>query len=153
MKAVAWQHAGSFSPDGENLVFDQYDRENQNPGVWVLPITGDRQPRRLSQTKVSELKDGKVSTRMIGPEDFHLPPARMEDLLVESPRHSADVIRQVLARRKGPHRDIVVLNAAAALAVADRVGSISEGLALAEQSIDSGAAAKVLDKLIAISSG
>ncbi len=104
-----------------------------------------------SATKVSHLRDGKITTRTFRPRDFGLPTARMEDLLVKSPQESAEVIRQVLAGQKGPARDIVVLNAAAALVVADRAKSVKDALPQAENSIDSHAAAKALDKLIAVS--
>jgi serine/threonine-protein kinase len=54
MKTTAWQHAVSFSPDGGNLIFDQWDGENRVSNDWELPTTGDRQPRPLSQSKFSE---------------------------------------------------------------------------------------------------
>jgi anthranilate phosphoribosyltransferase len=102
-------------------------------------------------TKVSHLRDGKVTTRTVRAQDFGLPSAKLEDLLVKSPQESAEVIRAVLAGQKGPARDIVVLNAAAALAVADRAKSIQDAIPLASASTDSGAATAALDKLIAIS--
>ena len=72
---------------------------------------------------------------------------------MKSPQESAEVIRQVLAGRKGPARDIVVLNAAAAVVVAEKAESIAKAIPLAEKAIDTGAAAKALDKLIALSNG
>jgi anthranilate phosphoribosyltransferase len=106
-----------------------------------------------SPTKVSHLRDGKITTRTVHPRDFHLPMARMEDLLVKSPQESAEVIRKILSGQKGPARDIVVLNAAAALTVADKAKSIADAIGLAQEAIDSHAAAAALDKLIAISNG
>lgn len=70
---------------------------------------------------------------------------------MKSPQESAEVIRNVLAGQKGPARDIVVLNAAAALVVADRAESIAKAIGPAEKSIDSGAATTALDKLITVS--
>ena len=102
-------------------------------------------------TKISHLRGGKVTTRRMRPRDFGLPTARLEDLLVKSPQESAEVIRNVLAGQKGPARDIVVLNAAAALVVADRAESIAKAIGPAEKSIDSGAATTALDKLITVS--
>lgn len=104
-------------------------------------------------TKVSELRDGKVVTRTVHPRDFGLPMVKLADLLVTSPQQSAEVIRGVLAGKRGPARDIVVLNAAAALVVAGKADNIGAAIPLAEKSIDSGAAAVALEKLIAISSG
>ena len=104
-----------------------------------------------SPTQVSELVDGTVGTRKIAPEDFGLARAAMADLLVGSAEASAEAVRGVLAGQAGPARDIVLLNAAAALTVAGRVEDIAAGLPAAAESIDSGAAAAALDKLIAVS--
>ena len=104
-----------------------------------------------AETKVSELKDGRVETRSVKPEDFGLPRAKFEDLLVDSPEQSAAVVRGVLAGNSGAPRDLAVLNAAAALTIAERAASILEAIPLAERSIDSGAARAVLDKLAALS--
>jgi anthranilate phosphoribosyltransferase len=75
----------------------------------------------------------------------------MDDLLIDSAEASAAVIRQVLAGRPGSARDIVVLNAAAAIYVAGKAPGIAEAIAPAEASIDSGAAARALAKLVEIS--
>ena len=102
-------------------------------------------------TRISELKDGKVTTRTVQPEDFGLPLAKMTDLLVTSARQSAEVIRGVLAGQTGPARDIVLLNAAAALSVADKAPTIADALPLAAGSVDSGAAAAALGALVRVS--
>ncbi|HUS91278.1 MAG TPA: anthranilate phosphoribosyltransferase [Phycisphaerae bacterium] len=102
-------------------------------------------------TKLSEWRDGQVTTRTVRPEDFGLPRATLDDLLADSPEASAAAVRKVLAGERGPARDIVVLNAAAALAVAGKAESIAEGIVLAEAAIDTGAAAGALAKLVRIS--
>jgi len=102
-------------------------------------------------TKVSHLRNGKVTTSAVNSRDLGLPAARLDDLMVTSPQHSAEVIRAVLAGKKDPARDIVVLNAAAALTVADRVETIAAGIPAAESAIDSGAANRALEKLIEVS--
>ena len=111
-----------------------------------------------SLTKISELKDGQVKSRVVQPEDFGLRRGHLEDLLVESPEQSAQTIRCMLAGEgadcEGPTnaiRNIVLLNAAAALTVADKAADIPAGIQMATESIDSGAAAAAMDKLIAIS--
>ena len=104
-----------------------------------------------SPTRVSEWRDGAVTTRTIAPEDFGLPRAALDALLVKSAAESADVIRGVLSGRAGAARDIVLLNAAAALTVADLAATIAAGLEAAAKSIDSGAAATALEKLVRIS--
>ena len=103
------------------------------------------------ETKISEWKSGKVTTRKIAPEDFGMKRSEMSDLLVVSPEESASVIRDVLADRRGPARDIVALNAAAAFVVADRAADMREAIVLADKSIDSGGASAALAKLVAIS--
>jgi anthranilate phosphoribosyltransferase len=102
-------------------------------------------------TKISEWRGGKVATRTVRPEDFGLPRAKFDDLLIDSAEASAAGLREVLGGKTGPLRDVVVLNAAAALAVADQAPTIREGVALAEQAIDSGAARAALEKLIELS--
>ena len=104
-----------------------------------------------AETKISELKDGRVATRTVRPEDFDVPRAKMEDLLADSPERSAEVIRAVLSGAPGPARDIVLVNAAAALVVAGRAETIADGMPPAREAVDSGAAAVALDKLIATS--
>ncbi|MCD6365573.1 MAG: anthranilate phosphoribosyltransferase [Planctomycetes bacterium] len=102
-------------------------------------------------TQVSELIDGQVNTRKVRPEDFGIQRGRLEDIFIESPRESAKVAREVLSGAEGAPRDIVTLNAAAALMIAGKAATIKEGVALARQSIDSGAALTALDKLIEVS--
>ncbi len=102
-------------------------------------------------TKVSELRDGAVQTRTISPEEFGLPRARLSDLLVTSAQQSADIIREVLAGAAGPARDVVLLNAAAAMAIADAAPTIAAALPMAKDSIDSGAARRALETLVAVS--
>ncbi len=104
-----------------------------------------------SPTHIAELKDGKITTFTVQPEDFDLTRATLADLSVKSAEESAERIRAVLSGQSGPDRDIVVLNAAAALVVADQADSIAAGIAPAAEAIDSGKAAKALEKLIEIS--
>ena len=105
----------------------------------------------VSPTKVSQLAGGRVTTSTVSAEQLGLRPARMEDLIVDSAAASAGVIRGVLAGTPGAARDIVILNAAAGLVVADKAGDMASALPIAERSIDSGSAAGSLDKLVRIS--
>ena len=104
-----------------------------------------------SPTKISEFRDGLVTTRTVQVEDFGLQRATLDDLSIGSAAESAEIIRDVLAGKEGPARDIVLLNAAAALAVADKAESVEEALPLARESVSSGAAAGALEKLIEVS--
>ena len=103
------------------------------------------------ETKVSEWRDGKVTTRRVRPEEFGFERAKLDDLIIDSPDQSAAVLKRVLSGEKGPARDIVLLNAAAALTIGEVAPDIGAGLPLAEKSIDSGAAKAALERLIEVS--
>ncbi|MDJ1156858.1 anthranilate phosphoribosyltransferase [Chelatococcus sp. SYSU_G07232] len=102
-------------------------------------------------TAVVALEDGKIRKFTVTPQDVDLPPARVEDLRGGDPEHNARALRDVLNGEASAYRDITLLNAAAALVVAERAGHLREGVELAARAIDSGAARATLDKLIAVS--
>jgi len=106
-----------------------------------------------SPTRVSLWEAGNVTTRTLRCEDFDIAPARLDDLMIDSAEASATVVRDVLAGKQGPPRDIVVLNAAAAIYVAGQADGIAEAIPAAARSIDTGAARKALDKLVEVSNG
>jgi anthranilate phosphoribosyltransferase len=99
------------------------------------------------RTKVSELKNGKVDDYFIHPSDFGLATGKPEDLKGGDAKENAAITVDVLKGQKGPRRDIVLLNAAAALAAAGRATDLKEGITLAAASIDSGAAMNKLEQL------
>lgn len=106
----------------------------------------------VGPTTVCTFKDGAYETSVIRPEDFGLAPCTKEDLQGGTPEENAAITRAVLAGEdRGPKRNAVLLNAGAALAIAEKVESLSAGVALAGSIIDSGAATKTLDALIALS--
>jgi anthranilate phosphoribosyltransferase len=102
-------------------------------------------------TRVAELKHGKVSSTTIEPGDVGLEQHDKSMLLVESPQQSLQTIRQVLADEAGAARDVVCLNAGAAIYVAGLAKDIASGVEKAKQSISSGAAAQRLEGLVNIS--
>lgn len=97
---------------------------------------------------VAEFRDGAVSTYEITPEDAGLPRAHADDLKGGDAAHNAQVIRDMLDGKPGAYRNIVILNAAAALMVADKATTLMDGAALAAQAIDSGNAKATLAKLV-----
>jgi anthranilate phosphoribosyltransferase len=99
-------------------------------------------------TRVAELKDGKVSSYTISPSDFGMELAPLEQLRVDSAQQSLDVIRAVFADTPGPARDIVCLNAGAAIYVSGLVDSLAAGIEAAAGAISSGKAAQVLQDLV-----
>jgi len=102
-------------------------------------------------TSVAELKDGKVRTFEIVPEDAGLRRAKPEALRGGDASHNAAALLDVLKGKPGPFRDVAILNAAATLIVASKAGDLKEAAALAAKAIDSGEAEGRLDRLIAVS--
>ena len=119
--------------------------------VWVVHgHDGLDELTTTGATTVAELKDGKVTVFEVTPADAGLPPAKLSDLKGGDAATNAAVMRELLAGAKGPIRDIVLLNTAAALIVGGKATSLTDGVALAVHSIESGAARAALDKLIAV---
>lgn len=100
-------------------------------------------------TYVGEVKDGTVRTYEIRPEDFGLPVSSPSDLRGGSPEENAMILSTLLDGEQGPRRDILILNAAAAITAGGKAPDLNAGLVLAAHSIDSGAARTKLDQLIA----
>ncbi len=101
-------------------------------------------------TKVSELRDSQVTTYSISPEQLGLTQCRLEDLHGGTPQQCAAILRGILQGEKGPKRDVVLLNSGAALLTSGVAGTISQGMDLAAESIDSGKAQGKLDLLVQV---
>jgi anthranilate phosphoribosyltransferase len=99
-------------------------------------------------TRISELMDGSVKTYDLSPDQFFDRTDGLQDLAGGSPMENAAITLAILKGEKGPKRDVVLLNAGAALVVAGEAVDIREGIHLAGESIDSGAARDKLQKLI-----
>ena len=116
--------------------------------VWV--VHGADGMDELSTTgpnRIAMLSRGEIREERLDPRDVGLPRARLEDLAGGSAGENAARIRAVLAGEKGPARDVVVLNAAAALVVGGAVPDLEAGLEAAAESIDSDRARRVLERL------
>ncbi len=98
-------------------------------------------------TQVSEVVDGQIRSYMIDPADYGIPAAGLQDISGGTPEENADIIQSILHGNRGARRDLVLLNAAAALVVAGKAENIKEGLKLSAESIDSGAAHAKLDRM------
>ena len=101
-----------------------------------------------ASTRVAELRDGEIRTYTIGPQDFGLPLHPLHTLQVDSTAKSLELIREALANRPGPARDIITLNAGAAIYVAGLADSHAAGAEKAASVIANGSAARVLDNLV-----
>lgn len=102
-------------------------------------------------TSVAELKDGKIITYQLTPDQFGLQTTSLEPLVVKNATESLQMIHQVLKGEPGASRDIVLMNAGAAIYAAGLADDIAEGIAHAQAAIDSGAAHEKLNTLIALS--
>jgi anthranilate phosphoribosyltransferase len=100
-----------------------------------------------SPTRVIEVLEGGTEEWFVKPEDVGLSMAHLDEVAGHEPEENAAVSRRVLAGEPGPARDLVLLNAAAAIYVGDAATDLADGVHAAEQAIDSGAAAKVLERL------
>lgn len=100
------------------------------------------------ETIVTELKEGVLSTYTIRPEDYGLTRAKMSDLVGGETQQNVEILKEVLSGTKGPKRDILLLNAGAALYVADKVPDIQLGINLAAEVIDEGLAMAKLEAFI-----
>jgi anthranilate phosphoribosyltransferase len=103
------------------------------------------------ESQLSEVRDGTVRTFTVRPEDFGMPRAAIADLRGGDREQNAQIIRALLEGEPGPRRDIVLMNAAAALVAGGRARDLKDGVGLAAQSIDSGAARDKLQALVALS--
>ncbi|OGK87781.1 MAG: anthranilate phosphoribosyltransferase [Candidatus Rokubacteria bacterium GWA2_73_35] len=103
------------------------------------------------ESRVSEVREGVVRTFAVRPEDFGLPRASIHDLLGGDREQNAEIIRGILRGEPGPRRDIVLMNAAAALVAGAKARDLKEGVELGARSIDAGAARERLERLIALS--
>ncbi|MEQ9519968.1 MAG: anthranilate phosphoribosyltransferase [Parvibaculum sp.] len=120
--------------------------------VWVVHGSdGLDELTTTGPSHVAELKNGKISTFEISPEDAGLPRAKPADLKGGDPEENTAALRRLLDGERGAYHDIVVLNAAAALLVAGKVQMLKQGVDMAADAIASGRARQALQKLVSIS--
>jgi anthranilate phosphoribosyltransferase len=121
--------------------------------AWVVHGAGLDELSLCGPTTVAAFDGGEdgVRTFSVTPEEAGLAPCRPETLRGGDAATSARIAGEVLGGERGPRRDVVVLNAAAALVVAGRAASLREGAAQAEKAIDGGAAARMLERVREIS--
>ncbi len=103
------------------------------------------------KTQVCELKGGRIKKYTVSPEDFGLPTASLDSLKGGTAQENASLLRKILAGAPGPQRDVVLMNAAAALVAGDKAKTLRQGLDLAKEAIDSGRAIARLEQLIELS--
>jgi anthranilate phosphoribosyltransferase len=114
-------------------------------GLDEITITGP--------SRIAEARDGSVRTYEVDPEEFGMKRATLADISGGDAFENATIIREILSGKKSPRRDVVLLNSAAALVAAGRADHLADGIPLATQSIDSGAAAAKLEVLAVFTTG
>ena len=120
--------------------------------VWVVHGSdGTDELTTTGPSAVVELHGGTIRRFGVTPEDAGLPRAAPEDLKGGDAAENAGIVRALLEGKPGPARDIVLLNAAAALIVAGRAGDLGEGVVIAAEAVDSGKARATLDRLVELS--
>jgi len=147
---VQRQLIGVADPNRAELVLSTLKQRGAEH-VWVVHGNGLDELTTTGVSTVHELRAGTVRTFTIDATDLGIAPASNEDLTGGGPAENAHVVERVLSGEAGPHRDIVVLNAGAALVVAGQVDDIVAGLEMAAQSIDDGSASAALGALVAVS--
>ena len=141
---------GVFHPDLVGIMVRALQNLGARHALVVHGKDGLDEVSLGAATLVGELKNGVIAEYEIHPEDFGLSMVSTRALQVQNPEASRAMLLGVLDGQPGPARDIVLLNAGAALYAADVAPSIADGIALARQALDSGAAKAKLDQLVTV---
>ncbi|MFO7877177.1 MAG: anthranilate phosphoribosyltransferase [Desulfovermiculus sp.] len=141
------QLVGVFAPELTEMFAQALKRLGAKRALVVHGHDGLDEISVCAPTRICELCDGQISTYDLFPESYFGRTAAAEEIAGGSPAENAQITKNILSGHKGARRDIVLINSAAALMAAGRVESIEQGIEMAEQAIDSGAA---MDKLTAL---
>jgi anthranilate phosphoribosyltransferase len=122
--------------------------------AMVVHSSGMDEISTAGVTKIIKLKEGKIENYEINAEDFGIAPSNIDELKVADARTSAEILRKILSgKEKGPRKDIVILNAAAAIIVSGLAGDFTAAIGMADASVRDGKAQTCLEKLIEVSNG
>jgi anthranilate phosphoribosyltransferase len=142
------QLVGVFAPEWVKPMAEVLGRLGSER-AWVVHGDGLDEVTTTGVTTVASLENGAVEMFELAPEDVGLERARLDQIRGGEPQHNASLMRDLLAGAGGPLRDVVLLNSGAALVIAGRAPALETGIELAARSLDSGAARRALDQLIA----
>jgi anthranilate phosphoribosyltransferase len=142
------QLLGVFAPELTEMFAEALRRLGARRAMVVHGHDGLDEISVCAPTRVSELKDGMIRTYDIQPELYFGDLAEPEDLAGGDPAQNAAILREILAGAKAPRRDVVLINAGAALVCAGKAPRLEDGIRLAGEAIDSGAALAKLDALV-----
>lgn len=141
------QLIGAFSVRAAELLAQAAARLGTERAYVVHGSDGLDEITTTGTTTVFLVENGKVQKGTWSPQDFGLQRSRLEDMAGGSPQENAEIVRNILGGETGPRRDIVLINAAAALLVAQKAEDVKAALQIACDSIDSGAANRKLEEL------
>ncbi len=141
------QLAGAPSPHFAELIAGALAELALPRGFVVHGSDGLDEITTTGATLAFEIGAGTVTRRTLTPDHFGVPSARPEDLKGGDPQRNLEIAREILGGARGPRRDIVLVNAAAALVAAGRAADFARGMALAAEAVDSGAAARKAEAL------
>jgi len=152
------------NPAGANAqVIGIYDSSRLKQIASVLKLLGTRKAfvvhgsdgldeiTLTGETKVCELANGQISEYILKPDSFDLTACEAKDITGGTPEENADILKAILSGIKGPKRDIVLMNASAAICASDKKESLKAAMELARESIDSGSAEQKLNDLCRLS--
>jgi anthranilate phosphoribosyltransferase len=142
------QLLGVYAPQLTEMFADALKLLGSKRAIIVHGHDGLDEISVCAPTRVSELKDGRIGTFDLLPEQFFGDLADPASMQGGDPVENADITRRILSGEKGPRRNVVVLNAAAALVAADKAANFHEGIKQAEAAIDTGAATDKLEQLV-----
>jgi anthranilate phosphoribosyltransferase len=141
------QVLGVFSADVIDVVAETLAELGVDRALVVHGAGGLDEISLLGETQIADVRGGAVTRYVVAPEDFGVARAPLEAIRGGSPEENAGILRGIFAGESGPRRDIVVINAAAALLVAGAAGSLREGVSIAATAVSSGAAMEKLEAL------
>ena len=144
------QLMGVFHPDLVGIQVRVLQRLGSEHVMVVYGMNGMDEVSLSGETMVGELKDGGVREYVVHPSDFGLPVYDSRVLKVANQQESVACVRRALGNEDGPIRDIVLLNAGAALYCAGVAGSVGEGVRQAREAVASGAAQSKMEQFVAV---
>lgn len=147
---VKRQLIGVYQADMLDVFARVLQRLGSEHSMVARSLDGLDEISNSSATEVVELKDGHIAKYQVTPQQFGIQPGALSDLIINSAEESRDMMLSVLEDNPGPARDVVLLNAGAAIYVAGLTPDMEQGVELAGQAIASGQALKKLQELVSL---
>lgn len=150
---VQGQVLGVFDPNLTEVMAETLKGLGSHNALVVHGLDGLDEITITKETKVTELKNNEIYNYNIDPRKYGIPFAKKEEILGGSPKENADIILNIFKGEKGAKRDLVAINASAAIYVGQQANSLEEGIYIANEVIDKGLALKKLNEFILFSRG